>query len=382
MSIRTILFWMHLATGVVAAIVVFLMSVTGVALTYQRQLTELALRDYRSKAAAEGTRPLEIEVLLAAVRDRKPDFEPSSLTLRPDAAEPALLRKGRRERLYVDRYSGEVLGDGSGRTTAFLRTMVSWHRWLGQEGDGRAAGRAITGACNLAFLFLVLSGFFLWWPRNWSPRALRNVVWFRRGLRGKARNFNWHNVIGFWMLIPLVIVVGSGVVISYRWAGDLVYDLLGRASTSRDASGPASVTPRLLNVSPEASDTPDEPVSLDEIVAIAASDTPDWKSLSLDLPDSPADPVSVSVDRSPGGQPASRSKLEIDRSTGEIVAREGYADLNLGRRARGWLRFAHTGEVYGFWGQTIAGLASAGAAVLVWTGLALTWRRFFATRQS
>ena len=35
-----------------------------------------------------------------------------------------------------------------------------------------------------------------------------------------------------------------------------------------------------------------------------------------------------------------------------------------GRRLRTWLRFAHTGEVYGLVGQTIAGLVSFGGAVL------------------
>ena len=39
------------------------------------------------------------------------------------------------------------------------------------------------------------------------------------------------------------------------------------------------------------------------------------------------------------------------------------------------MRFAHTGEVLGIPGQTIAGAVSAGGAVLVWTGLALAWRR-------
>ena len=33
-------------------------------------------------------------------------------------------------------------------------------------------------------------------------------------------------------------------------------------------------------------------------------------------------------------------------------------------------------------GQTIAGLASLGAAVLVYTGLALSWRRFFGKTRS
>ena len=40
-------------------------------------------------------------------------------------------------------------------------------------------------------------------PRAWSPAALRNVLWFRKGLKGKAKNFNWHNVVGFWMAVPL-----------------------------------------------------------------------------------------------------------------------------------------------------------------------------------
>ena len=45
------------------------------------------------------------------------------------------------------------------------------------------------------------------------------------------------------------------------------------------------------------------------------------------------------------------------------------------------LRFAHTGEVLGLPGQTIAGIASAGAVVLVYTGLALALRRFVAWRR-
>ena len=52
-----------------------------------------------------------------------------------------------------------------------------------------------------------------------------------------------------------------------------------------------------------------------------------------------------------------------------------------GQRLRSVLRFAHTGEVLGMAGQTIAGLASLGTALLVWTGLALSWHRFWAWRR-
>lgn len=120
---------------------------------------------------------------------------------------------------------------------------------------------------------------------------------------------------------------------------------------------------------------------LDDLLEAATALTPGWKSVTLSLAGSPAQPVRVSVDRSPGGQPAARVQLELDPSTGAVVKQEDYTDQTPGQRLRGWLRFAHTGEVYGFAGQTIAGLASLGAAVLVWTGLALSWRRFFGSER-
>jgi hypothetical protein len=166
MKVRTIVFWTHLVTGVAVALVVLLMSVTGVALAYQRQLTELANRDYRSGAWAQGVRPLDVEALLATLRAQDPDFRPSSLTPKPDPAEPAVLGQGRRGRLYVDRYSGQVLGDGSGRTSAFVagcasptpaRCTASWGRpspgsflrappsWSGRVTPSAGAGSSEAG---------------------------------------------------------------------------------------------------------------------------------------------------------------------------------------------------------------------------------------------
>ena len=52
-----------------------------------------------------------------------------------------------------------------------------------------------------------------------------------------------------------------------------------------------------------------------------------------------------------------------------------------GRRLCAILRFAHTGEGLGLPGQTIAGIASAGAVVLVYSGLALSLRRFLTWRR-
>jgi uncharacterized iron-regulated membrane protein len=51
-------------------------------------------------------------------------------------------------------------------------------------------------------------------------------------------------------------------------------------------------------------------------------------------------------------------------------------------KARRYLRFVHTGEIYGFIGQTLAGLASIAAIVLVYTGISLAIRRLIRMKRS
>ena len=106
--------------------------------------------------------------------------------------------------------------------------MTSWHRWLALEGPSRPLGKAVTGASNLAFLFIVLTGIYLWVPAHLDVDPVpATSCWFRRGLPGKARDFNWHNVIGIWSAVPLAIVVAGAVPISYPWASNLVYRVVG-----------------------------------------------------------------------------------------------------------------------------------------------------------
>ena len=48
---------MHLTAGVLAGLVILIMSVTGVALTYERQIGQWSLSHLRSVPPAPGARP-------------------------------------------------------------------------------------------------------------------------------------------------------------------------------------------------------------------------------------------------------------------------------------------------------------------------------------
>ena len=365
---RKILFWLHLAAGVTAGIIVLLMSVTGVLLTYEKQMTNSADKS-QSSVASTGLMPAPLtpEMLIAKVSEA--GATPSSVTIRADAAAPASVSfpnvNGRGERtVFVNPYSGAMLGDGAQGTRHFFHTVTDLHRWIAMEGAGRAVGKGITGVSNLLFLFIVISGLYLWFPRSLTLAQIKQVIWFRRGLPSKARDFNWHNVIGFWCCIPLFVVVLAGVVISYPWASNLVYRLVGE-EPPRQGGTPQNAQNSAVPVSF---------AGLDSLYAKAAQQRGDWQTINFRVPKDATAPIAFSIDAGTGGQPQKRETLTLDRS-GQTVKLETFSDGTKGRQWRGILRFAHTGEVLGLFGQTIAGIASLGACFLVYTGLALSWRR-------
>jgi len=368
--LRKIIFWCHLPVGVIGGVVILIMCVTGVLLAYEKQITLWAdTHALKSAPPSAEARHLPIATLIENARNSR-GTNPASITLRSDSSAPAEIGFGRETTpLFVNPYTGRVLGEGSQRVRSFFRTMTDWHRWLGAKGDNRNVARAITGACNLGFLFLVISGFYLWWPRNWNLKSVRNVLWFRRGLPAKARDFNWHNTIGFWSAGPLFIVVLSSVVISYTWAGNLVYRIVGETPPAPRANQPNANAGANKDSAPAFND-------LDTAWLRAEQQVSDWQSISLPL--SNASQLTFNIDSGTGGQPQKRAQLVLDRATGEVVRWEPFSSYTRGRQLRSILRFAHTGEVLGIAGQTIAGAVSMGGAMLVLTGLCLALRRFFA----
>ncbi len=373
MKLRKAVFWLHLIAGVVAGLVILIMSVTGVLLTYERQITAWADREYWAAPPQAGASRLPVETLLGKLREAEPDAKPSAVTLRSESDAPLAVSFGRERTVFMNPYTGAVLGEGSKGVREFFHTMVVWHRWLGAEGENRAMGKAITGACNLAFLMLVVSGFYLWWPRSWNLKALKAVTIPSLRLKGKARDFNWHNAIGLWSAPALFIVVLTATVFSYPWANDLVYRMVGEEPPARNASGRGRGTGGERQGGAKA----EQPAAgnMDALWARAEQQVPGWQSIQLRLPVSAAGAVSFSIDRGNGARPDLRSQLTLDPKTAEVVKHETFESNSLGRQLRSWVRWVHTGEAGGIIGQTIAGLASLGGAFLVWTGIALTCRR-------
>jgi uncharacterized iron-regulated membrane protein len=396
-ALRRVFFWSHLVLGVVAGLVILLMSVTGVLLGYERQLIVWLDGAPRVEVPAEPTR-LPLDALLERSGVSRPEV--ASLALRAARHEPVTLRFRDRERapLLLDPYRGSTVApasDSSGRRT--VAALRRWHRWIGAEaGALRVTMKSVTGASNLAFLVLVVSGLWLWWPRRLTWTAIRNVLWFRRGLSPKARDFNWHHTFGFWSAIPLFFVVASGVFISYRWPGLYLDRWLG-SDSERAAAVEALASPRSAAATgvlasagrsgagertgqrseDEAMETVTRPVAapVEGYLVAVAERVPAWQSVTLTLPSAEDTLVSAVVAEGNTYRPDLRTTLVLHATSAEIQEVRDYASLSTSRKIRAWVRFGHTGEVFGVLGQTIATIATLAGVLLVYTGLSLSVRR-------
>lgn len=366
-TFRQILFWLHLAAGLTAGVVIFIMCVTGALLAFERQTIDWSERDVRYVTVSSEPKLAAAEVL-TKVLEARPEAKPVSIAIKNEAGAAWELSLGRDGVIFADPHTGSIVGESNKSVRGAMSTLREWHRYIALSGDQRPTGKAITGAGNLLFLFLAISGIYIWFPRNLAWKAVKPVIWFRGGQRGKARNFNWHNTIGFWTSLLLIIFTLTATVISYQWASNLLYTLTGNEVPAPQGA------PGVAGGQPTQPETFTIPATLDAVWARSEQQSPTWRSISLRLP---ANESSVfTIDEGIYWNIFGRSTLTVDTATAEVKKWDPYGERNAAVQLRSWFRFTHTGETGGIPGQIVGLIACVGGAFLVWTGFSLVFRRF------
>jgi uncharacterized iron-regulated membrane protein len=206
--LRKALFQIHLWTGIGVGLYVFVISITGSAIVFRREITRLAW----SPPVVEAVGPLmTVDKLAAAVKAKYPRNDVASVTLskKPNRAAEVVMTRGQRriERAF-DPYTGKDLGAIGTDEPKLMYWLVQLHDDL----LGGHLGRLVNGGGAALFTVLVFTGIIIWWPgiaRWWHSLILRRGV-------GWAR-FTWdlHSALGFWLFLFALMWGISGVYLSY-----------------------------------------------------------------------------------------------------------------------------------------------------------------------
>jgi uncharacterized iron-regulated membrane protein len=225
--LRKALFQVHLWSGIGLGLYVVVMSVSGSALVFRRELAASLAREPRV-SVRPGARMTEDELRRAAAH-AYPGYEVARVSLRknPDqAAEISLVRPGKTLLRLFDPYTGADLGDS---VRLGFRSLL----WLADLHDNLLlghAGRLINAAGGILTVLLAFTGAIVWWPGVGSWRRSLSFCW-----RTHPKGLSWtvHSALGFWSFLFFFMWTFSGIYLSIPGAFNALVDFLDPSETRR-----------------------------------------------------------------------------------------------------------------------------------------------------
>ncbi|WP_445457764.1 PepSY-associated TM helix domain-containing protein [Flavobacterium sp. HNIBRBA15423] len=225
MTIKKAILKIHLWLGLATGIILFIVAITGCLYAFQEEIQNLT-ETYRfvEKQDKPYLLPSEIEKIakkelpnkhLHAIQYRKPNQAVEAIFYNDDPLYYVIC--------YINPYTGEIqrtVNEFSG----FFRFILDGHfyLWLPHE-----IGQFIIASSTLLFLFIIISGFILWYPKN--KKAAKQRFWFRwkETTKWKRKNYDLHNITGFYILSIALIFAITGLVWGFPWFAYCYYSVIG-----------------------------------------------------------------------------------------------------------------------------------------------------------
>ena len=229
---RKIHLWLSVPFGLVMSIT----CLTGALLVFEKETERLVRPDFFYVEEVKGE-ALSPELLTERITATLPDsVKVIGITTfdNPHLAYQVRLSKPRKASLYVDQYTGRIKGHY--QRLPFFTTTFRLHRWLlgpARNADGGIGwGRLVVGISTLAFVFVLISGLFVWWPRN--HKVLKNDLTIK--VRKGWRRF-WHDLHvagGIYTLLLLLILALTGLTWSFPWYKEAFYSLFDESMSGKE----------------------------------------------------------------------------------------------------------------------------------------------------
>ncbi|UFW50277.1 MULTISPECIES: PepSY-associated TM helix domain-containing protein [Bradyrhizobium] len=369
-SIKAVLLQVHSIAGLVLALLLALIALTGAIMSFEDEIVEHLNAGLMHVVPREKP-ALTPDELVARLKAGQDVGQVSAVMLSSDPTAAVRVRFARDEQgtrptsLYVDPYDARVLG--SPRGEEFFVTVRRLHRWLLIPGDAKGWGRQITGIAALGLIVMLVSGLVLRWPR----RATSVKMWLKPNLAlsGRGLHRSLHAVIGTWVLPIYVVMTLTGLWYSFDWYKDGVAWLLARPEIAA-----AKMQPKMSAKAPRDAvrHEPTAAIGFDQAWTTLRREQGDRFSRALlTLPGGPGTVIRIRSWPKDSTLDTTRDEFRVDAVTGQVVSAERYADKTFGEKIIANVLDIHRGAVLGWPGKLAFMIAAALMPLFSVTGILL-----------
>jgi uncharacterized iron-regulated membrane protein len=354
----------HLWLGLSSGIIVFIIAVTGCLYAFQEEIQNIT-EEYRF-----------------VEKQNKPFLPPSQLEQiakkeLPNKTLHAIKYNGQEKSaeaifyhyqptyhyiVYLNPYSGKVL-QKTNMDEGFFRFILNGHfyLWLPPE-----IGQPVVASATLIFLILLISGLYLWYPRNKNAVKQRFKFNWKKDTKWKRKNYDLHNITGFYVLLIALIFAVTGLVWGFQWFAYSYYTVLGGEKS--------------LVYQDPISNKKANPVAnpLDKVWVQMQKEYPIAQSIEVHPPENDSTAIAVTANPEEGTYWKIDYRYFDQYTLNEKEVKHIYGKYNNAGTADKLMRMnydLHTGAVFGLAGKIFAFLISLLIASLPISGFYIWWGR-------
>lgn len=354
----------HLWLGLSSGIIIVFLGITGCILAFEQEIKSVTepyrFTEYVNKPALPPSRLQQIAIA------QLPGKIPHSVSY-PEKGRSAQVIFYNDEpeyyySVYINQYTGKVL-KVKNEDADFFRIVVMGHFYLWLP---PAIGQPIVATATLIFFIMLISGIVLWWPKNKAARKQRFSIKWNASF--KRKNYDLHNVLGFYMSWVAIFIAVTGLVWGFQWFAKSLYFTTSGGKEMVQFYESHSEKPAV----PVATAEP----AIDKIWRNMNATYPQAQLIEVHFPNNDSAAIEAVANPQAGTYWKSDYRYFDQYSLKEIDVNHPYGRYNNTTVADKMMRMnydVHTGAVLGITGKVLAFFASLVAASLPITGF-LIWR--------
>ncbi len=353
----------HFYAGLVCLPFIIILSITGPIYLFKPQIEQAI--DARYDHLAFAGEPQSAAAMVGAALAANPSASFKAIEVRHDvhdASRITLVEHGKKLRVYVHPQSLTILKQVP-EDKRFMEVVKTIH---GELLTGRT-GQVVVELAACWAIVMIVTGLYLWWPRN--AEGLRGVLWPRFNAGSRIFWRDLHAVTGIYVSVFALFLLLTGLPWTYVWGnGFKAVREIGTPAVKQDWSQGSHADHHAMMAEGASN------VSLDRldrmVVMVRELNMPPPVTLNV-----PAKGKYVWTAQTDHGNRTLRDTYDLDPYMMEFSARHDFKHKPVVDKVVGIGISAHEGQLFGPLNQALGVLTALGLMTLCVSAVAMWWKR-------